>query len=66
MGKKKRIICQALVTDQLCCTQVNAKAAGKAAIHCASVAGNIPMLKAILEFKPDLEIEVWTAHADTL
>ena len=37
---------------------MNAKAAGKAAIHCASVAGNMPMLKAILEFSPDLEIEV--------
>ena len=41
-----------------CVLQVNAKAAGKAAIHCASVAGNIPMLKAILEFNPNLEVEV--------
>lgn len=40
---------------------MNAKAAGKAAIHCAAVAGNIPMLKAILEFNPNLEIEV--SHA---
>ena len=40
---------------------MNAKAAGKAAIHCAAVAGNIPMLKAILEFNPNLEIEVHIA-----
>ena len=38
--------------------QVNAITQGKAALHCASVAGNIPVLKAILEFNPDLEIEV--------
>jgi hypothetical protein len=37
--------------------------AGKAAIHCGAVAGNIPMLKAILEFNPNLEIEVHTVHA---
>ena len=40
---------------------MNAKAAGKAAIHCAAVAGNIPMLKAVLEFSPNLEIEVYIA-----
>ena len=39
--------------------QVNAKAAGKAAVHCAAVSGNISMLKAIMEFNPDLEIEVY-------
>ena len=38
--------------------QVNAKTQGKAALHCAAVAGNIPVLKAILDFNPDLEIEV--------
>ena len=38
--------------------QVNAKAVGKAAIHCAAVAGHMNVLKAILEFNPDLEIQV--------
>ena len=37
---------------------MNAKAAGKAAIHCAAVAGNVAVLKVIMEFNPDLEIEV--------
>ena len=37
--------------------QVNAKAGGKAALHCAAVTGNIPVLKALLEFNPNLEIE---------
>ena len=37
---------------------MNAKASGKAGLHCASVAGNIPVMKALLEFNPDLEIEV--------
>ena len=38
--------------------QVNSKAAGKAAIHCASVAGNLDIIKCLLEFSPDLEIKV--------
>lgn len=38
--------------------QVNAKAAGKAAIHCASAAGNVDVIKCLLEFSPDLEVEV--------
>lgn len=37
--------------------EVNAKAAGKAAIHCAAVAGNIAVLKVLLEFKADVEIK---------
>ena len=47
---------------------MNTKASGKAALHCASVSGDIPVMKAILEFNPDLEIEVhvctqtWTGH----
>ena len=38
---------------------MNAKASGKAALHCASVAGDLAVVKAILEFNPDLEIEVF-------
>ena len=38
--------------------QVNVKAAGKAAIHCAAVAGNTDVIKCLLEFSPNLEIEV--------
>lgn len=38
--------------------QVNTKAAGKAAIHCASVAGNMTVIKCLLEFHADVEIEV--------
>ena len=38
--------------------KVNTKAAGKAAIHCASVAGNMTVLKCLLEFDADLEVEV--------
>jgi len=37
---------------------VNSKAAGKAAIHCATVAGNVPVIKVLLEFNADLEVEV--------
>ena len=40
--------------------QVNVKAAGKAAIHCAAVAGNIDVIKCLMEFSPNLEIEVRT------
>ena len=39
-------------------SQVNSKAAGKAAIHCAAVAGNVPVIKVLLEFKANLEVEV--------
>lgn len=39
---------------------MNAKASGKAALHCASVAGDLAVVKTILEFNPDLEIEVFT------
>ena len=39
-------------------SQVNSKAAGKAAIHCAAVAGNVPVIKVLLEFKASLEVEV--------
>ena len=38
--------------------QVNTKAAGKAALHCAAAGGNIDVIKTLLEFHPDLEIEV--------
>ena len=38
--------------------QVNAKAVGKAALHCATAAGDVALVRAILEFNPDLEIEV--------
>ena len=38
---------------------MNTKASGKAALHCASVAGDLAVVKAILEFNPDLEIEVF-------
>ena len=37
---------------------MNAKASGKAALHCATVAGDLAVIKAILDFNPDLEIEV--------
>ncbi len=37
---------------------MNTKAAGKAALHCASVGGHVDVVKAILEFSPDLEVEV--------
>ena len=40
--------------------QVNAKAGGKAAIHCACAQGNLDVLKCLLEFSPNLEIEVCT------
>lgn len=42
--------------------QVNAKAAGKAALHCAAIGGNIEVLKTLLEFHPNLEIEVCTFY----
>jgi len=38
--------------------QVNNKAAGKTALHCASVSGNVDMVKLVLEFSPDLEVAV--------
>ncbi|XP_019848978.1 PREDICTED: E3 ubiquitin-protein ligase MIB2-like [Amphimedon queenslandica] len=38
-------------------SEVNAKAAGKAALHCAAVAGHIEIIKCLLEFKANLEIE---------
>eukprot|EP00731_Ephydatia_muelleri_P014626 Em0008g346a len=38
-------------------SDVNAKAAGKAALHCAAIGGNIEVLKTLLEFHPNLEIE---------
>ena len=50
-----------MITDEqneLLFFQVNTKAAGKSALHCASVAGNTAILKCLLEFNPDLEIEV--------
>lgn len=34
-------------------------AAGKAALHCAAVGGNIEVIKTLLEFQPNLEIEVY-------
>ena len=37
---------------------MNTKASGKAALHCATVAGDLTVVKAILDFNPDLEIEV--------
>ncbi len=40
---------------------MNTKAAGKAAIHCASVSGNMAVLKCLLEFDADLEVEVISA-----
>lgn len=39
--------------------QVDAKAAGKAAIHCACAQGNVDVVKCLLEFSPDLEIKVY-------
>ena len=39
-------------------TEVNAKAAGKTALHCASVGGHLEVVKAVMEFSPDLEVEV--------
>lgn len=41
-----------------CFQQVNTKAAGKAAIHCACAAGSVDVLKVIMEFKPNLELGV--------
>jgi E3 ubiquitin-protein ligase mind-bomb len=38
-------------------SQVNTKAAGKAAIHCACAQGNVDVVKCLLEFSPDLEIK---------
>ena len=37
---------------------MNTKAAGKAAIHCASVSGNMTILNCLLEFNANLEVEV--------
>ncbi len=37
----------------ICVAQVNTKAAGKAAIHCACAAGNVDVLKVIMEFAPN-------------
>ena len=37
---------------------MNAKAAGRAAIHCAAMAGNVAVLKVLLEFGGNLEVEV--------
>ena len=34
---------------------MNTKAAGKAAIHCACAAGNVDVLKVIMEFAPNVE-----------
>ena len=34
---------------------MNTKAAGKAAIHCAGAAGNVDVLKVIMEFAPNVE-----------
>lgn len=42
---------------------MNAKAAGKAAIHCACAAGNVDVLKVIMEFNPDVEVGVCIAMA---
>ena len=52
------IIRSAISLTDVCSIQVNTKAAGKAAVHCAAVAGNIPVLKCLLEYEADLEIEV--------
>ena len=38
--------------------EVDAKAAGKTAIHCAAVGGHVEVMKVLLEYKPDLEVEV--------
>ena len=38
--------------------EVNTKAVGKTAMHCASVGGHVEVVKALLEFNPDLEVEV--------
>lgn len=37
--------------------QVNHKAAGKTALHCASVGGHLSVVKVLLGFNPDLEVE---------
>ena len=42
--------------------QVNNKAAGKTALHCASVSGNEDMVKVILEHNPELEVAVSDNH----
>ncbi len=42
----------------ICVAQVNTKAAGKAAIHCACAAGNVDVLKVIMEFAPNVEVGV--------
>ena len=44
--------------DVICVAQVNTKAAGKAAIHCACAAGNVDVLKVIMEFAPNVEVGV--------
>lgn len=38
--------------------QVNAQVFGKAPIHCAAAAGRVSVLKMLLEFQANLEIEV--------
>jgi len=37
--------------------QVNAQVFGKAPIHCAAAAGRVSVLKMLLEFQANLEIE---------
>ncbi len=38
--------------------KVDDKVAGTAAIHIAAISGHIEVMKTIIEFKPDLEVEV--------
>ena len=38
--------------------QVNTKAAGKSAMHCAAAGGHLNVMKCLLEFSPNLEIQV--------
>lgn len=39
-------------------TQVNTKLEGKGPLHIAAVEGYVPVLRALLQFSPDLEMEV--------
>jgi E3 ubiquitin-protein ligase mind-bomb len=39
-------------------SDVNHKASNKTALHCAASSGNIPIIKCLLEFKANLEVEV--------
>ena len=49
-----------MLTSIVCsfCMQVNGKAGGKTALHCAIAGGHLSIVKNILEFNPDLEMGV--------